>query len=81
MVPLLLSHKRYLRFVRTKAGQFGGFRTDHRHYPVWRKLSTTNLDRAYPLFAALYCRERGRPARCPLSLFRSCLALMRDEPF
>jgi hypothetical protein len=95
MVPLLYSHKRYLRFVRAKAGQSGGFRTDHRHYQVWRKLQATNLDLANPLFGALYCQERGRPARCPLSLFRSCLAmllvgetsfddwvaLMRDEPF
>jgi hypothetical protein len=95
MVPLLFSHKRYLRFVRAKAGQCGGLRTDHRHYQVWRKLSGTNLDLAYPLLSALYCRERGRPARCPLSMLRSCLAmllagetsfdewvaLMRDEPF
>jgi hypothetical protein len=95
MVPLLFSHKRYLRFVRGQAGQFGGLRTDHRHYQVWRKLQATNLDLAYPLLAGLYCRDRGRPARCPVCLLRSCLAmmlcgetsfdewvaLMRDDPF
>ena len=95
MVPPLFGHKRYLRFVRHKAGQFGGLRPDHRDYSVWLKLSQTPLDPAYVLLAGQYCSDGGCLARCPLSMLRSCLAmvlcgqtsfdqwvnLMRDEPF
>lgn len=95
MIPSPCVHKRYIRFVRTKAGRFGGLRTNHRHFPVWRKLRATNLEAAWPFLARCYARNRGRPARCPLCLLRSCLAMMlcgvtsfdkwvammRDEPF
>jgi hypothetical protein len=95
MGPPLFRHKQYLRFVRHKAGQFGGLRTDHRDYAVWLKLRQTPLDPAYEVLAGLYCPDGGCLARCPLSMLRSCLAmllcgqtsfdqwvkLMRDEPF
>jgi len=84
-----------VRFVRHKARGYGGLNTDHRHYQVWRKLQATNLDGVYPLVSRLYDPSQGRPARCPLALLRSCLAMMlcgqtsfqdwvqqmRDEPF
>jgi hypothetical protein len=81
--------------VHHKAGQFGGLKSDHRHYQVWLKLKATNLDPIYPLVSWLYAGAWGRPARCLVSMFRSCLAmllcgqssfddwvkLMRDDPF
>lgn len=89
------SHQRYVRFVRHKAGRYGGLKTAHRHYQVWLKLKATNLDPIYPLVSGLYAPGRGRPARCLGSMLRSCLAmllcsetsfddwvkLMRDDPF
>lgn len=89
------SHRQYVRFVGRKAGGYGGLSTGHRHYQVWLKLKATNLERAYPHLSCLYCANRGRWPRCPLSMLRSCLAmmlcgetsfdawvkLMRDEPF
>jgi hypothetical protein len=58
-------------------------------------LKQTNLDLAYPLLIGLLCADKGRPARNPVCMLRSCLAmmlcgetsfddwvaLMRDEPF
>lgn len=84
-----------MRFVSRKAGGYGGLPTSHRHYPVWLKLKATNLDQAYLHLSCLYSANRGRLPRCPLRMFRSCLAmllcgqtsfdewvkLMRDEPF
>jgi len=89
------SHKHYVRFVRHKAKQYGGLKRDHRHYRVWLKLQATNLEQVYPLVRGLYAPAWGCPARCLISMFRSCLAmmlcgetsfdewvkLMRDEPF
>ncbi len=84
-----------MRFVGRKAGGYGGLSTSHRHYDVWLKLKATNLNQAYPHLSCLYCANRGRWPRCPLSMLRSCLAMMlcgetsfdawvqqmRDEPF
>jgi hypothetical protein len=95
MIPPLFSHKQYVRFVRQQARRYGGLRTTHRHYHVWRKLQATNLDAAYPILAGLYCAGWGRVARHPVCMLRSCLAmmlcgitnfddwvaLMHDEPF
>lgn len=95
MIPTHCSHKHYLRFVRNRAGRYGGLRPTHRHYAVWEKLQGLSLDPAYPLLAALYTPNQGRPPRDPLALLRSCLAmmlcgytsfdvwvaLMRDDPF
>ena len=95
MIPSPVSHKQYLRFVRHRARRYGGLRTTHRHYQVWRKLQATNLDDAYPIIATLYCADRGRVARHPVCMLRSCLtmmlcgvtnfddwvALMHDDPF
>ena len=47
MMPPPFPHKHYLRFVLNKAGRYGGLRTDHRHFRVWRKLKATDLDAAY----------------------------------
>jgi hypothetical protein len=76
MIPPLFSHKQYVRFVRQRARRYGGLRTSHRHYLVWRKLQATNLDAAYPILASLYCIDWGRTARDPLCMLRSCLAMM-----
>ncbi len=95
MVPLPFSHKQYVRFVGRKAKHHGGLRTDHRHYQVWSKLKVTNLDATYAILVALFCLDRGRPARHPVCMLRCCLAmmlcgktsfdewvaLMRDDPF
>lgn len=95
MVAKMFRHKQYMRFVRNRAGRYGGLRREHRDYDVWRKLSATNLDRALPFLASLYVPGWGRPARDPGSMLRSCLAMMlcgessfdgwveqmRDEPF
>jgi hypothetical protein len=95
MIPPLFTHKQYVRFVRCRARRYGGLRTPHRHYHVWRKLQATKLDAAYPILATLYSSDWGRLARHPVSMLRSCLAmmlcgvtnfdhwvaLMRDEPF
>jgi hypothetical protein len=84
-----------VRFVQHKAGRFGGLKSDHRHYQVWLKLQGTDLEPIYPIIRWLYATGWGRPARCLVSMFRSCLAmmlcgqtsfdqwvkLMRDEPF
>jgi hypothetical protein len=81
--------------VRSKARRCGGLRTNHRHFHVWRKMEKTDLDDARPLLATLYSDTRGRTARDPVSMLRSCLAmtqcgvtsfdawvpLMRDDPF
>ena len=56
--------------------RYGGLRTDHRHFRVWQKLKQTNLDLAYPLLSVLYASRQGRPARDPVSMLRSCLAMM-----
>ena len=76
MLPPLFPHKRFLRFVRKQARRHGALRTDHRHFPVWRKLRRTHLDQAYPLLAALYSAFQGRLARQPTCMLRSCLAMM-----
>jgi hypothetical protein len=95
MIPLFFSHKQFVRFVRHKASRYGGLRTDHRHFQVWRKLQSTNLDAAYLLLAVLYSDSQGRPARHPICMLRSCVAMMecgvtsftvwvhmmRDDPF
>ena len=95
MMPPPFPHKHYLRFVLNKAGRYGGLRTDHRHFRVWQKLKATNLDGAIPILAALYAKNEGRPARDPVCMLRSCLAMMfcgvtsftlwvkmmRDDPF
>ena len=95
MLAKLFRHKQYVRFVRNRAGRYGGLRGEHRDYEVWQKLSATNLDRAIPLLARLYVAGWGRPARDPGAMLRSCLAMMlcgessfegwvdqmRDEPF
>ena len=94
MLPSPFPHNQYVRFVRNKARRYG-LRTDHRHFLVWRKLKQTNLDLAYPLLSILYSSRQGRPARNPVSMLRSCLAMMEcgvtsfdvwgkmmhDEPF
>ena len=76
MVPPPFSHKQYLRFVHNKPHRYGGLRTDHCHFHVWRKLKVTNLDAAYPILAALYAEGEGRPARHPVCMLRSCLAML-----
>jgi hypothetical protein len=95
MVPAPFSHKQYVRFVGRKAKHHGGLRTAHRHYQAWSKLKATNLDAAYAILVALFCLDRGRPARHPVCMLRSCLAMvlcgvtsftvwvkmMRDDPF
>jgi hypothetical protein len=95
MIPLPWPHKQYVCFVRNKARGYGGLRTDHRHFPVWRKLQTTNLDAGYAILAPLYSADKGRIARDPVCMLRSCLAMMlcgvtsfdvwvqmmRDDPF
>jgi hypothetical protein len=95
MIPPFVSHKQYLRFVRHQAYRYGGLRTSHRHYQVWRKLQATNLDGAYAILTGLYSADWGRVARDPLCMLRSCLVmmlcgitnfddwvdLMHDEPF
>ena len=65
MVPPHLPHKKFVRLVRNKASRYGGLRTDHRHFQVWRKLKATNLDAAYPILASLYSTDQGRTARHP----------------
>jgi hypothetical protein len=95
MIPSPFPYKQYIRFVCNKAGRYGGLRTDHRHFHVWRKLRKTNLDPAYPILATLYSADWGRIARHPVCMLRSCLAMMlcgvtsfevwvqmmRDDPF
>jgi hypothetical protein len=65
-----------VRFARNRFRRYGGLRTDHRHFLVWQKLKQTNLDPAYPLLSVLYSSCHGRPARDPVSMLRSCLAMM-----
>jgi hypothetical protein len=95
MLAALYTHHQYVHFVRNRARQYGGLRPDHRDYGVWRKLEATNLDGAAAQLAPLYDQDRGRPARDPVTMLRSCLAMllcgetsfdawvkqMRDEAF
>jgi len=95
MIPPFFSHKQYIRFATHQARQHGGLRSTHRHIQVWRKLKATNLDPAYALLAPLYAADKGCPARHPVCMLRSCLAMilcgvtsfddwvqmMRDEAF
>lgn len=76
MVSPPFTHKQYVRFVGRKAKHHGGLHTNHRHYQVWRKLKAANLDPAYAILAALLCSGQGRPARQPVCMLRSCLAMM-----
>jgi hypothetical protein len=75
ILPQPFPHKQYVRFVRHKVRRCGGLRTNHRHFHVWHKMEKTNLDKARPLLATLYSDTRGRPARDPVSMLRSCLAM------
>ena len=75
MLLFAFSHKQYLRFVQHRAGRSGGLPTGHRHYQIWGKLRQTNLDLAQPLLASLYTPDQGRPARSPVCMLRSCLAM------
>ena len=77
MIPPLFSHKRYVRIALAYSRRHGGLRTDHRHYHVWQKLKEVNLGHTYPLLAILYSDTRGRLGRDPLSMLRSCLAMMK----
>ena len=61
--------------MRNRARRYGSLRTDHRHFHVWRKLEKTNLDLACPLLSIPYSNNQGRPARDPVCMFRSCLAM------
>lgn len=95
MIPPPFPHKQYIRFVHNEARHCGGLRSDHRHFQVWRKLEKANLDAAYDLLVPLYAEGQGRPARHPVCMLRSCLAMMlcgvtsfdewvammRDDPF
>lgn len=76
MIPPLFSHKRYVRSAFAYSRLHGGLRTDHRHYHVWQKLKETNLDHAYPLLATLYSDTMGCLGRDPVSMLRSCLAMI-----
>jgi hypothetical protein len=76
MIPPLFSHKRYVRSALAYSRRYGGLRTDHRHYHVWQKLKESDLDHAYPLLAMLYSDTLGCLGRDPLSMLRSCLAMM-----
>jgi hypothetical protein len=76
MMPHPFSHKRYIRFVRNKASRHGGLRTDHRHFQVWCKLEASNLDAAYAILTPLYSADKGRIARDPVCMLRSCLAMV-----
>ena len=76
MMPPLLPHKYFVRFAINKARRYGVLHTDHRHFQVWRKLRKTNLDAAYSILAPLYSADEGRPARHPICMLRSCLAMM-----
>jgi len=76
MVPPPFPHKQYLRFVPNQAAGWGGLRTRHRHFDVWRKLKATNLDSAYSILAGLYSSDWGCIARHPVCMLRSCLAMM-----
>ena len=95
MLAKQITHKQYVRYVRNHASRYGGLHIEHRDYNVWSKLSATNLDDAYPPLAELYEQNWGRPSREPVTMLRSCLAMMqcgetsfdewvgqmRDEPF
>jgi hypothetical protein len=76
MIPPPFSHKHHVRFVRHRSSRYGGLRANHRHFSVWRKLRETNLDAAHPILAPLYAEGKGRPARHPVCMLRSCLAMM-----
>jgi hypothetical protein len=76
VIPLLFSHKRYVRTALAYSRRHGGLRTDHRHYHVWQKLKETNLDHAYPLLANCYSDNLGCLGRDPVAMLRSCLAMM-----
>lgn len=69
-------HSQYVRFAHNRFRRYGGLRTDQRHFLVRQKLQQTNLDLAYPLLSVLYSSRQGRPARDPVSMLRSCLAMM-----
>ncbi len=69
-------HNKYVRFARNRFRRYGCLYTNHRHFHVWQKLKQTNLDLAYSLLSVLYSRRQGRPARDPVSMLRSCLAMM-----
>jgi hypothetical protein len=95
VIPPLFSHKHYVRSALAYPRRHGGLRSDHRHYHVWQKLKETNLDHACPLLATLYSDSLGCLGRDPISMLRSCLAMMlcgvtsftvwvgmmRDDPF
>lgn len=76
MIPSFFSHKQYMRFVRNQVRNHGGLRSTHRHIQVWHKLKATNLDSAYALLTPLYVAGKGCPARHPVCMLRSCLAMM-----
>ena len=76
MIPPLFSHKRHVRSALAYSRRHGGLRTDHRHYHAWQRLKETNLDQAYPLLATLYSDSLGCLGRDPVSMLRSCLAMM-----
>jgi len=75
MIPPSFPHKQLIRSVRHRAHRYGGLRTNHRHFQVWRKLERTDLDLAYPILSTLYSHDQGRPARHPVCMLRSCLAM------
>ena len=79
MLPPLFTHQQYLRFVRKQARRHRALRSSHRHFRVWRKLQSTNLDAIYPSLASFYSPDQGRVARQPTCVFRSWLAMMQCD--
>ena len=81
MIPQPFPHKQFLRFVGNKARRYGGLRTAHRHFQVWRKLQNTNLDAAYSTLALLYSADKGRIAHHPECITFHVVLIAPDGPF
>lgn len=76
MKPPLSSRRRHVCSAPAYSRRHGGLRTDHRHQHVWQKVKETNLGHAYALLATLYSDTLGSLGCDPVSMFRSCLAMM-----
>ena len=70
------SHTSDTSTLRKQARRHGALCTSYRHYQVCRKLRRTNLDKAYASLATIYSPYQGRPARPPICMLRSYVAMM-----
>lgn len=75
MIRPTRTHRQFLEFFQTRRVQLNE-KVPHDETSLWCKFRRLDLSAAYPILARLYNPDRGRPARPPEDMLRSCLLML-----